>query len=96
MEELLSSPWVLLVVGYVLARWDKRGEQQNSLGNTSTAFAERLKAAEAWIERHSEIRADFQGFAKGLETVTKAIDRLTERFDEWTAEVPQTKRTGAR
>jgi len=28
MEELLSNPLFLLGVGYVLARWDKRGDQQ--------------------------------------------------------------------
>jgi hypothetical protein len=28
MEEFLSNPLLLLVLGYFLARWDKRGDQQ--------------------------------------------------------------------
>lgn len=95
MEELFNSPWVLLVVGYVLARWDKRGDQQQSQSNLSTEIQTRLQAAEDWIAKHSEIGADFRGLSKGLETVTKAIDRLTERFDEWLTAVPTPQRKRA-
>ena len=28
MEDFLSNPLLLLVIGYFLARWDKRGDQQ--------------------------------------------------------------------
>ncbi len=83
MEDLLNSPWLLLIVGYVLARWDRRGDQQQSQAVNASEIATRLKKAEEWIEKHSDIKADFSGFATGLETVTKAIERLTERFDEF-------------
>lgn len=92
MEDLWNSPILLLVIGYVLARWDKRGDQQSNQATLATEINTRLLAAEAWIKQHSEIRVDFQALASGLETVTKAIDKLTERFDEWS---PQTKRARA-
>jgi hypothetical protein len=85
MENLLQSDWLILVAGYVLARWDRRGEQQNNQANVSTELQSRLHAAEDWIKQHSDIRVDFQALSSGLETVTKAIERLTERFDEWAA-----------
>lgn len=80
-----DADWLILVAGYVLARWDKRGDQQQSQTTLSAQITTRLEAAEEWIAKHSEIGADFRGLSKGLETVTKAIDRLTERFDEWAA-----------
>lgn len=95
MDDFLNSPWLLLIIGYVLARWDKRGDQQQTQNVDATNIKARLQAAEEWIERHSDIKADFTGMAKGLETVTKAIERLTERFDEFLSSPAITKRTRA-
>lgn len=90
MDSLLNSDVLILVLGYLLAQWARRGEKQETVTTLSATLNSRMDAVEEWIDRHSDIRSDFQGLgkdvqglAKGLEIAVKSIDRLAERFDEW-------------
>lgn len=85
MEDLLNNPLLALIAGYFIAEFRSSRTGQGALNVASAAIEQRLKAAEEWIARHNDIGADFRGLSQGLETVTKAIEKLTERFDEWSA-----------
>lgn len=75
--------FVMFVGGYVLSRWDRRGDRQETLGLDATALGVRLKAAEDWIDRHSDIGADFAGLSKQMESMARAVEKLADRVNEW-------------
>lgn len=72
-----------LIGGYILARWDKRGDKQDAIGMDAMTIGVRLRAVEDWIGRHQDIGADFAGLAEQMKAMAKAVERMAERFDEW-------------
>lgn len=75
--------FLALVGGYILARWDKRGDKQDSIGADALTIGVRLRSVEDWIGRHQDIGADFAGLAEQMKSMAKAVERMAERFDEW-------------
>lgn len=73
--------FAMFVGGYILSRWDRRGDKQETLGLDATALGTRLKAAEDWIARHSNIMADFSGLESKLDSMSKALERIEEWID---------------
>jgi len=79
---------IALVGGYVLARWDKRGEKQDAIGSDALTIGVRLRAVEEWIGRHQDIGADFTGLSEQMKSMAKAIEKLADRVDEWISQPP--------
>ena len=77
-----------LIGGYILARWDKRGDKQDAIGMDALTIGVRLRSVEDWIGRHQDIGAAHAGLAEQMKSLAKAVERMAERFDEWIDQPP--------
>lgn len=82
MEDLLSNPLLILALGYILARWDKRGEQQTgsavSLAALQASIEEKFKTVFSRLESLDESRSKHDTRISDLVT---QVHELVARID---------------
>ena len=82
MEELLSNPLLLLAIGYVLARWDKRGDQQQtssvSLANLQGSIEERFTTVFKRLDGLDDSR---RGHDEKINELVTQVGNLCTRLD---------------
>jgi hypothetical protein len=82
MEEFLSNPLLLLVLGYFLARWDKRGDQQQasntSLANLQGSIEERFITVFKRLDGLDDSR---RGHDEKISNLVTQVGNLCTRLD---------------
>lgn len=82
MEEFFSNPLLLLVLGYFLARWDKRGDQASgdaiSLAKLQSAVEEQLKTIFRRLDHLDESK---EGHDKKIGELVTQVGNLCTRLD---------------
>ena len=82
MEELLTNPLFLLAAGYVLARWDKRGDQQQtssvSLANLQGSIEERFITVFKRLDGLDDSR---RGHDEKISNLVTQVGNLCTRLD---------------
>lgn len=79
----LWVPVMLFVVGYALARWDKRGDKQDNVSTSAAVLESRISKVEEWQRQHASVQSDLSGLFTKVDGIVDALSKLTDRFDEW-------------
>lgn len=82
MQDLFSNPLMLLVLGYFLARWDKRGDhaagESISLARLQSAVEEQFKTV---FNRLDHLDASKEGHDRKIGDLVTQVGNLCTRLD---------------
>lgn len=81
LTSLLNSPFVLVALGWLAAKWRTDNTQHTKAVQVDTELLARLKFVEQWITDHNTIHGCVQSLKATTEAIKNNVDRIIRLID---------------